>query len=62
MAGARRALDLNQMHDGGGATIYEFDAPLVVLMKINNGRVRAPIVMAKGEHHGDHGYLVAVCQ
>jgi hypothetical protein len=50
------------MHDGGGATIYEFDAPLVVLMKINNGRVRAPIVMAKGEHHGDHGYLVAVCQ
>jgi hypothetical protein len=50
------------MHDGGCATIYEFDAPLVVLMKINNGRVRAPIVMTKGEHHGDHGYLVAVCQ
>jgi hypothetical protein len=41
-AGSARSLDLNQMHAGG--IIYQFSEAPVVLTKINNRRVRSPIV------------------
>jgi hypothetical protein len=58
-AGSARSLDLNQMHAGG--IIYPFSEAPVVLTKINNRRVRSPIVCAiarpKQSSRGHHAGL-----